>query len=209
MEFGKNFQIDTSDIQKKFEHFKKTLNDPSGVFTKTMSDMQRRAPGKVADAVRGVYSIKKSDIMPSKIKRDLKQAGMIKVRGRTVEDLAIYYEGRVLTPLHFGMTPKVPPKKGKKYSIKVKIKKQRKTVSYPTKEGKFPFIAPARKSSLRFIPWLRDADGEITPMKTLSLPQMVDNETARNIMNQTLGELLHERFNHHMKRCLKESVKSP
>ncbi len=209
MEFGKNFQIDTSDIQKKFEHFKKTLSDPSGVFTKTISDMQRRAPGKVADAVREVYSIKKADVMPTKQKRDLKRAGIISVRGQTIANLAIHYQGRVLTPLHFGMTPKVPPKKGKKYSIKVKIKKQRKTVSYPTKEGKFPFIAPARKTSLRFIPWLRDGDGEITPMRTLSLPQMVDNETARIIMNKAIGELLQERFNHHMERLLKDSVKSP
>jgi len=209
MSYSENFKIDTSDIQKKFEHFKKSLNDPSGVFTKTINDMQRRAPGKVADAVREVYSIKKSDVMPTKQKRDLKRAGMIRVKGQTVADLTIHYEGRVLTPLHFGVTPKKQPKKGKKYSIKLKVKKEQKTVSYPTKEGKFPFVAPARTGSSRIIPWLRDGDGDITPMRTLSLPQMVDNEKARIVMNQTLGELLHERFNHHMERYLKDSIKSP
>lgn len=202
-----SFKVDTSDIQNKFNKLTKALNDPSGVFTKTMGDMQRRAPGKIADAVREVYSIKKSDVMPTKQKRDLKRAGMINVRGQTIANLTIHYEGRVLTPLHFGMTPKVPPKKGKKYSIKVKIKKQRKTVSYPTKEDKYPFIAPARKSSLRFIPWLRDVDGEINPMRTLSLPQMVDNEIARKEMNETLGELLHNRFNHNLERYIGDAVK--
>lgn len=209
MAYSENFKVDTSDIQKKFEHFKKALSDPTGVFTKTINDMQRRAPGKVADAVREIYSIKKSDVMPSKKKRDLKKAGMIRVNGQTIADLTIHYEGRVLTPLHFGVSPKNLPKKGKKYSIKLKVKKQQKTVSYPTKEGKYPFVAPARTGSSRIIPWLRDGDGEITPMRTLSLPQMVDNEMAREIMNQTLGELLQERFNHHLKRYLKESVESP
>ena len=68
-------------------------------------------------------------------------------------------------------------------------------------------MAPARKGSSRIIPWLRDSDGVINPMKTLSLPQMVDNEQARNVMNQSLGELLHSRFNHHLKRYLGENTK--
>lgn len=207
--YSDNLKIDTTDIQRKFEKFKKALNDPSGVFTKTMSDMQKRAPGKVADAVRGVYSIKKADITPSKKKTDLKKAGFVRLKGQTVADLSIHYEGRVLTPLHFGVTPKKQPPRGKKYSVKMKIKKQQKTVGSPTKEGKIPFVAPARSGSARIIPWLRNIDGEINPMRTLSLPQMVDNETARNIMNQSLGELLHERFNHHMERYLKNSVISP
>ena len=69
-------------------------------------------------------------------------------------------------------------------------------------------MAPARKGSSRIIPWLRDTDGVINPMRTLSLPQMVDNETAREIMNTSLGELLHDRFNHNLKRYIGEATKN-
>lgn len=207
MSYFNKIKIDTSDLQKKFNKLSSALADPSGVFHKTVSDMQKRAPGKVADAVREVFSIKKSDVMPTKKKTDLKKAGTIKVTGQTVASLTLNYEGRVLTPLHFGVTPKMQPKRGKKYSVKLKIKKQQKTVQSPTKEGKYPFVAPARSGSSRIIPWLRDADGVINPMRTLSLPQMVDNEQAREIMNANIGELLHERFNHHLQKYLGENTK--
>jgi hypothetical protein len=207
MSYFEKIKIDTSDVQQKFNKLSKALSDPSGVFSKTIGDMQRRAPGKVADAVREVFSIKKADVMPTKKKTDLKKAGTIKITGQTIAELTLNYEGRVLTPLHFGVTPKTQPKRGKKYSVKLKVKKQQKAVKSPTKEGKVPFVAPARKGSSRIIPWLRDSDGVINPMKTLSLPQMVDNEQARNVMNQSLGELLHSRFNHHLKRYLGENTK--
>ena len=207
MSYFNKIKIDTSDVQKKFNKLSKALADPSGVFTKTMGDMQRRAPGKVADAVRNVFNIKKSDVMPTKKKTDLKKAGTIKVTGQTISELTLNYEGRVLTPLHFGVTPKTQPEKGRKYSVKLKVKKTQKAVKSPTKEGKVPFVAPARKGSSRIIPWLRDSDGVINPMRTLSLPQMVDNEKAREIMNSSLGELLHTRFNHHLKRYLGENIK--
>lgn len=160
-----SFKIDTSDIQKKFNKFEKALNDPSGVFTKTLGDMQRRAPGKVADAVRNIYNIKKSDVIPSKKKTDLKKAGSLRIKGQSISELTLHYEGRVLTPLHFGMTPKNQPEHGKKYKVKLKVKKQQKAVKSPTKEGKIPFVAPARKGNSRIIPWLRDvSSGEINPM---------------------------------------------
>lgn len=208
MTYFNKIKIDTSDVQKKIERLSRVLGDPSGVFTRTIGDMQRRAPGKVADAVREVFSIKKSDVMPTKKKTDLKKAGSIKIKGQTIAELTLHYEGRVLTPLHFGVTPKTMPKKGKKYSVKLKVKKQQKTVKSPTKDGKVPFVAPARKGSSRIIPWLRDTDGVINPMRTLSLPQMVDNETAREIMNTSLGELLHDRFNHNLKRYIGEATKN-
>lgn len=202
-----DIKIDTSDVQMKFNKLKNALNDPSGVFNRTISDMKKRAPGKVADSVREVFSIKKSDVMPTSKKTDLKKAGIIKVKGQTIAELTLHYEGRVLTPLHFGVTPKTLPEKGKKYSVKLKIKKQKKAVKNPTKEGKVPFVAPARKGSSRIIPWLRDPNGIINPMRTLSLPQMVDNEKAREIMDTNLGTLLHDRFNHHLENYIKDTVK--
>ena len=197
----------TSDIKKKFDKYQKMLFDPSGVFTKTMGDMQRRVPGKVADAVRNIYNIKKSDIIPSKRKTDLKKAGYISMTGQTVADLKLHYEGRVLTPLHFKYSPQQLPD-NKKYKMKFKIRKIASLKEKKDKTVKIPFLAPARKSSLRIIPWIRmpEKNNEILPMKTVSLPQMVDDEKARKIMNASIGDLLETRFNHHMQRYLKEAV---
>lgn len=204
-----SIQVDLKDLYNKFDKFKKTLDDPSGVFTKTMSDMKSRAPGKVADAVRSQYSIKKADVMPTKQKKEgsLKKAGTIKVKGETVETFNLYYEGRVLTPLHFGVTPKKLQPHGKKYKVKLKVKKERRTVSSPTKEGQVPFVAPAKSGSSTILPWLREPDGTINPMKTVSLPQMVDNKVVREDINTQLGELLQTRFNHHMDRFLDKAIK--
>ncbi len=57
MSYFEKIKIDTSDVQQKFNKLSKALSDPSGVFSKTIGDMQRRAPGKVADAVREVFSM--------------------------------------------------------------------------------------------------------------------------------------------------------
>jgi len=211
------FEVDTSDIRNKFDKVKKSLSDPSGVFNQTLSDMSKRAPGKVADAVREVYSIKKADIIPSKKKqansksglKPLKKAGKISMSGETVETLELHYEGRVLSPLHFNFRPKINKKNGKLKKLNLKVRKIASTKKRTDNEPKIPFVAPANKGSLRIIPWNRypDKNNEVLPMKTLSLPQMVDNEQAREIMNKSLGELLDKRFNHNLKRYLKEAVK--
>ncbi len=117
-----SFKIDTSDIQKKFNKFEKALSDPSGVFTKTLGDMQRRAPGKVADAVRNIYNIKKSDVMPSKKKTDLKKAGSIRIKGQSISELTLHYEGRSLTPLHFYFEPlELPQRESGEDAIKYNV----------------------------------------------------------------------------------------
>lgn len=33
-------------------------------------------------------------------------AGSIRITGETIEELTLVYKGRLLTPVHFGMTPK-------------------------------------------------------------------------------------------------------
>ena len=201
-------KVDVSDVTKKVEKLAKNLADPSGVFSKTMSDMNRRASGKVADAVRNVFTIKKAEIVPSKQKTDLKKAGTIKVSGQTIADFKLYYEGRRLTPLHFGMTPKELPN-NKKYRIYQKVKKNRTILAKPDKQGYVPFLAPASKGSSRIIPFQRQKDSrEIEKVfKTVSLPQMVDNTQVREFINSELGDLLHKRFNHHYQRYLGEITK--
>ena len=204
-----NPYIDLKNVHEKVNNLMNTLDDNKIVFDKTLKDMRSRAPGKVADAVRAVYNIKKSEIMPSK---EEKSAGSIKVRGENLMALKLIYEGRRLTPLHFGMTPKQKPEK-KKYKIKAKIKKGKPWIFTPENENGGVFLAPASKSSSTIIPWERHSEKrfDISPIKTMSLPQMVGpnpetgeggNSVVMEQMGKSLTELLDTRFNYHLKRHL-------
>lgn len=78
----------------------------------TAKDLKRRLPGKVADDVRTMYNIKKSDVMPTKIGKapsGARRAGSVTIKGDTIADMALIYRGRVLTPVRFNMSPKAPP----------------------------------------------------------------------------------------------------
>lgn len=95
----------------------------------TVRDVKSRAPGWIAQEVTQVYNIKKSEITPSSGKgaKPKKMAGSIQVRGETIEEMTITYSGRLLTPVHFGMTPKTPPA-GKSYTLKMQVVKGQKKV---------------------------------------------------------------------------------
>lgn len=95
----------------------------------TVRDVKSRAPGWIAQEVTQVYNIKKSEITPfsGKGAKPKKMAGSIQVRGETIEEMTITYSGRLLTPAHFGMTPKTPPA-GKSYTLKMQVVKGQKKV---------------------------------------------------------------------------------
>lgn len=93
----------------------------------TVKDVKARAPGWIAQEVTAVYNIKKGEIVPSSSGKPKKMAGTIRITGETIEELALTYKGRLLTPVHFGMTPKSPPA-GKSYTLKAQILKGSKKV---------------------------------------------------------------------------------
>lgn len=194
--------LDLSSVATTFEKLNIAYSTVDTVIDRTFKDMVSRAPGKIASSVTTVYSIKKSEIKYSKIKK--KSAGHISIHGQSLSSLEFRYAGRLLTPLHFSMTPKNRPV-NKKYKIKAKIKKQQKAFTPP--KGGGVFLAPASKS-LTEIPWMRKSSDrfDIAPIKTLSLPQMVDNKDVRIEIGKEVGELLETRYTHHLKqhfnRCL-------
>lgn len=194
--------VDISDVAETIQKINKTFQTAPAVFERTLKDMSSRAPGKVASAVTSVYGIKKGEITPSK-KSNKKLAGNIYTKGETLASFELLYSGRVLTPLHFGMTPKVKPDK-KKYKVKSKIKKTAKVHTPPAGGG--VFLAPTGSTT---IPWMRHSENkfDISPIKTLSLPQMVDNETVRETIGVELGDLLEKRFNNHLNQHLKKNLK--
>lgn len=194
--------VDVSDVAEKMQKIQKTFSTCDAVFERTLKDMRSRAPGKVASAVTSVYGIKKGEI---NVKKGMSKtaAGNILTKGEKLASFELVYSGRVLTPLHFGMTPKVRPDK-KKYKVKAKIKKSAKAFTAPAGGG--VFLAPTGSTT---IPWMRHSSDrlDISPIKTLSLPQMVDNETVREVIGVELGDLLDKRFNNHLNQHLKRNLK--
>ena len=194
--------LDMTNVKKTMDNILKTFQASDVVFERTLKDMYSRAPGKVASAVTSVYGIKKKDI---NVKKGYSKAaaGNILTRGDKLATFELRYTGRVLTPLHFGMTPKLRPDK-KKYKVKAKIKKTAKAFSAPSGGG--VFLAPTGSTT---IPWFRNSSDrlDITPIKTLSLPQMVDNETVRETIGVELGDLLEKRFNNHLEQHMRKNLK--
>ena len=207
--------IDLKNVNEKVNNLMACLDDNAVVFERTLKDMGSRAPGKVADAVRSVYNIKKSEITCKK-GFSKTSAGTIRTKGEDIMTFSLIYEGRALTPLHFGMTPKTKPDK-KKYKVSAKIKKEKKTVFKPTNPDGGVFLAPAKGSSSTILAWERHSGNryDVSPIKTMSLPQMVGpsdegiggNPVVMNTITESLNELLDKRFNYHLKRHLDKGLK--
>ena len=146
--------LDMSNVNETMDKILKTFQASDVVFERTLRDMSSRAPGKVASAVTSVYGIKKGDI---NVKKGYSKAaaGNILTKGEKLATFELVYSGRVLTPLHFGMTPKVRPDK-KKYKVKAKIKKVAKPFNPP--EGGGVFLAPTGSTT---IPWFRHSSDRL------------------------------------------------
>ena len=195
----------------------------------TVNDMKARAPGWISDEVRKQYNIKKSEIMPAK-KGKGRKAANIRVSGKTIETMTLIYTGKPLTPLHFSMTPKRPaaltdkkraiPGEGvnakggaalnvamarvrKKYSITLQIKKGKKE-RLRGKYGTPPFIVPAASGSATMIPFQRSPAGKypVAAIHTLSVPQMIDNETVNANIYKKLNDETAKRLQHNLDRAL-------
>lgn len=173
------------------------------VVSRTVSDMKSRAPGAVASAVTTTYNIKKTEITPvSKTSsKQVKKAAAVRVTGEQISDLAIVYEGRPLTPIHFRMTPTAPIP-GKKYDIKFEVKKGRKQILHGKDDlGQPPFLASNGYGA--YIPFQRKADSrEIAySVRTTSVPQMIQDESSVEAeIQRRLDELLSKRLDYHMSR---------
>lgn len=173
------------------------------VLKATGSDMRRRVPGKVADEVRTVYNIKKSEITPSGkgAAKGKRKAGSVRVKGSTVSEVQIIYTGRVLTPTHFGMRPKTltkpTGKKRKRKPITAEIKKgQRKSL------GSNVFLGSNQGGG--YIPFKRKGKSRypIEAVKTLSMPQMISNEGVNRKIARDVNDMLEARLIHNLNRFM-------
>ncbi|MDR1299272.1 MAG: serine/arginine repetitive matrix protein 2 [Oscillospiraceae bacterium] len=194
---------------KNFEKLQKQLKliETGGkqAVTDTINDLKRRAPGWVATAVTGYYNIKKSEITPQGKGETKRKAGSTQAIGETLEGFAIVYKGRVLTPTHFKMRPTTRPEGKKKYSVTSEtIKGVRKRLMY---KGRKAFLGTTKArgaDGVQQIPFVREGDSRtpILSIKSISLPQMVDNPHVRDSINSALSDGFQKRIDHNVQRRL-------
>ena len=215
---GKTGIINLNEVIAELEKIEKGSEQ---VMKRTISDVSKRAPGWVASEVTKVYGIKKGEITPN---GKGKKAGSISTRGNTVASLQLVYRGRVLTPTHFGMTPKAPPAAGRGYTLKASIlkgskatlgkvrpltKKQRAmlgknfTRSGTKKSDHSPIMLMSSNGS-GYIPFQRKSTNrkDLEAIKTVSVPQMVSNEKTEPGIRNTINENVGKRFHHHLSRLM-------
>lgn len=209
---------------KNADEFAKELKDVAKplapILRSTIKDFKSRGAGWAAGEITKHYRIKKKDITEAVVSK--KPAGKFKIAGNKLDNIVIIFAGRTLTPIHFAMTPKKEPARKKKkqvinvgkhkgqdkyitvskmpknYNVRAEIVKgNRKTF----KDNNLIFLAPAQKNST-IIPWKVDRDsGEIEPIKTISIPQMVTSERTKEDIQKTISENLNKRFDHYLRRA--------
>lgn len=203
---------------------------PEKALEATVKDFRTRAPGWVAREVMNRYNIKRAEIVPAKAGSAAggqRRVGGISVNGHTVDTAKIVYKGRVLTPVHFGMTPKVPREGA--YTLKVQVirgekktlgkikrltKKQKKNIGRNRgKRGtrnspKSPWMLSTTgnrgEGGTNFIPFQRRTQpGDLKFVnRTISLPQMVSHEEVGKGINKAIETELGKRFEHHITRFM-------
>ncbi|MFR2694364.1 MAG: hypothetical protein ACLTBV_30970 [Enterocloster bolteae] len=126
-----------------------------------------------------------------------KAAASSKSRATSSESVVLTYKGRVLTPTHFKMKP--TQRKPKPYRVSQEVfKGQRKNLPVGV------FLASSGGEGSTQIPFQRESESRypIKSIKTLSVPQMIENEKVQPLIQQNIDEGLSKRLENHVKQML-------
>ena len=209
----KNYKALKKELEKKKAGPKKAMKQ-------ALNDLKKRAPTWVAAEVSKNYGVKKAEITDQKI-------GKVKIEGNTIKELKFVYTGRVLTPTHFGMTPKAPGQNA--YTLKAQIvrgqkatlgkvkklsKKQREALgkNFTRSGSKSSYHSPimlmhtgnAQAGGTNYIPFQRkSADRkDVKAIKTVSLPQMISGERAHEDVSRAVREGVEKRVTHYLEKYM-------
>lgn len=138
----------------------------------------------VRNEVTRVYNIKKGDLN-SESARHYDQVQTISLAGVAIPFFNVTYTGRMLTPKHFGMTPKARPgntppyvfgrKGGRNYRVRWKPFRAGGREVLTADSGMPAFLASANNAELAFAR-LGSTPMPIEAIKRLSVPIMIENE---------------------------------
>lgn len=191
-------------------------NGGKKAISNTIKDVKARAPGWIAQEVTAVYNIKKSEITPSGSGKPKKMAGSIQITGETIEELTITYSGRLLTPVHFGMTPKTAPP-GKSYTLRMQVVKGQKKVigrylntrtpGGPYSERSHNILmgtGNTKAGGVSAIPFQRMSRTrtDIKKFTTISVPSMITSERTNEKILKRLQDETAKRLQHNLDRAL-------
>lgn len=170
------------------------------VINRTIGDFKSRGPGWISQEVTNEYNIKKKEINSTLTAK--KSAGTIKVSGTSLDNIQLIYRGRLLTPTHFSMKPTARPAKGKSYTVSAVVKKSSGRKALSSKA----FLAHSGAAGTKQIPFQRTTDKRlpIQAIKTISVPQMITNETVMTRINEHISTELKKRLEHHVATILKK-----
>lgn len=189
---------------------------PRQVMKSLTAEARKRVPGWVATEVTKEYGVKKGEITGQKI-------GKVTSLGTDFKNVRIVYTGRVLTPTHFSMSPKVP-NPGGSYTLKATIikgqrstlgkvkklsKKQRAALGKNftrsgTRQSNHSPIMLMRANGGHYLPFQRKSTDrkDVEAVKTISLPQMVSSERTAEGIQKAISEGLGKRLDHYMNRYM-------
>lgn len=134
--------------------------------------------------VTKVYNIKKGDVT-AKSDHKPQLAQTISLAGVGIPFYNVHYTGEVMTPTHFGMTPKARPsatppfvfgrKGSRNYQVRWKPLRAGGRQVLPSDSGMPAFIAAAKGSEIAYAR-TGAARNPIVAIKRLSVPQMMEND---------------------------------
>lgn len=170
------------------------------IVNRTVADFKSRGPGWVSQEVTKEYGISKKDVNETK-KGVIKGRSKIRIKGAKLDDISIVYRGRLLTPTHFSMKPTMRPAKNKPYVVTAIIKKSKGRVAL----GNRVFLKESGKQGTKQIPFQREGKERypINAVKTVSVPQMITNESVKKNINERVNTELGKRLQHHLKQARK------
>lgn len=215
-----SISIDTKKLKKELDKIEK---DAETVTKRTVADFKTRAPAWISKAVTAEYNIKKAEVKDSL--KGKKKIGTIKLSGTKVDDIALVYKGRLLTPIHFGMKPT-------RHKARSKAKKNKMLIPGENVEGYDGEVAQVagvtpyqitmevhkgKRKALPSdvflgsnkgageIPFQRTGNGRtpIQSIKSTSVPQMITNEKVSEEISKAINEGMEERLKHHLSRMQK------
>lgn len=192
--------------------------DPEKVLKRLTADCKKRVPGWVAGEVVKHYGVKKNEISGG-------QLGSLKITGNSFKQLKFIYTGRILTPTHFKMSPTAPKPNRGGYTLKATVikgkrttlgkvkkltKKQMKNIGRNfqregTKTSDHSPIMLMRANGGHYLPFQRKSTNrnDIKAIKTISLPQMISGDRAREDVHKAVAEGVQKRLQHHMGQVMK------
>lgn len=189
---------------------------------RTVSDFKSRGPSWISQAVTETYGIKKAEVKDAI--SGTRKAGKIKISRTLVDNVAIEYSGRPLTPTHFKMKPtRVPAKREKDfrrvpgagvgegggdvamvkapapYTVTAEVFKGKRKVL-----GSDVFLGTNKGTGV--IPFQRTGEGRtpIKSVKSTSVPQMITNPEVAEQIQKNIDEGLSKRLQHHVEQELKK-----